>query len=124
MSFNGDQIHIRDLLLRGILGINQSEREKKQDILISMTIDVPRFPKGAPDDISSSINYRDICKRTIALVEGSSFQLIETLATYILQHLFDEFDLVRVSITIDKPHALRFAESVGFSMTRVVEDFV
>ena len=60
---------------------------------------------------------------TIALVEGSSFQLIEALATYVLQHLFDEFDLVRVSITIDKPHALRFAESVGFSMTRVAEDF-
>ena len=73
--------------------------------------------------MNSSINYRSICKRVIALVESSSFQLIETLATHVLQQLFNEFELVQVTIKIDKPHALRFAESVGFSMTRTAEDF-
>jgi FolB domain-containing protein len=123
MKEQNDQIFIRNLLVRGVLGINPSEREKKQDILINMSIDVPPFPINAPDEMNSSINYRSICKRVIALVESSSFQLIETLATHVLQQLFNEFELMRVAITIDKPHALRFAESVGFSMTRTAEDF-
>jgi D-erythro-7,8-dihydroneopterin triphosphate epimerase len=123
MNVESDHIHIRELLLRGILGINQSEREKKQDILITMTLDVPRFSYGTADDIASSVNYRDICKRTIFLVENSSFQLIESLANHIVKHLFAEYGLSRIKITIDKPHALRFAESVGFTMTRVAEDF-
>ncbi len=33
-----DQIIIKDLLLRGIIGINDWEREQKQDILINLTL--------------------------------------------------------------------------------------
>ena len=33
-----DRIEIKDLLLRGIIGINDWEREKKQDILVNITL--------------------------------------------------------------------------------------
>ena len=41
MARNGeslDRIHITDLLLRCIIGINPDEREKKQDVLINITL--------------------------------------------------------------------------------------
>ena len=33
-----DQVIIKDLLVRGIIGINDWEREKPQDILINITV--------------------------------------------------------------------------------------
>ena len=41
-----DKIFIRDLLVRGIIGINDWEREKKQDILINLILRVDSRPGG------------------------------------------------------------------------------
>jgi FolB domain-containing protein len=57
-----DLIEIRDLLLRGILGINPEEREKKQDILVNLTLYVDLRPAGMTDNIADTANYRTITK--------------------------------------------------------------
>ncbi len=42
-----DRIHIRDLLLRGIVGINDEERRNcSVDILINITLDADTRPAG------------------------------------------------------------------------------
>ena len=46
-----DQIFIRDLLVRGIIGINDWEREKLQDILINITLFADLRPAGEGDDL-------------------------------------------------------------------------
>ena len=35
---NHDRIEIKDLLVRGIVGVNESERRKRQDILVNVTM--------------------------------------------------------------------------------------
>ena len=41
-----DRILIRDLLIRGIIGIHDWEREKKQDILINIEMTADCRPAG------------------------------------------------------------------------------
>lgn len=41
-----DKIIIRDLLLRGIIGINPEERKNKQDILINLILFTDIRPTG------------------------------------------------------------------------------
>ena len=85
-----DKIIIRDLLLRGIIGINPDERVKQQDILINMVI-LGRYSPRRPssDAIEDAVDYKSITKRVIKHVEESSDFLVERLVT----------DLARMVIT-------------------------
>ncbi len=113
-----DKIVIRDLLLRGIIGINDWEREKKQDILINLTIFADLSRSGETDDVADTLNYRSVTKAVIALVEESSFHLVEALGTEIARIAVVDFGAPRVVVRVEKPGALRFADSVGIEIER------
>ena len=63
-----DQIQIKDLLLRTIIGINEEERRARQDVLINIILYADTRAAGASDDIDDAVNYRTITKRIIQLV--------------------------------------------------------
>ena len=117
-----DQIHIKDLLLRTIIGINEEERRNQQDVLINLVLDVDTRPAGETDDIEQAINYRTITKRIIQLVETSQFYLVEKMAAEIAAICLSDPRVNRVRVTVEKPGALRFARSVGVSIERGRED--
>jgi FolB domain-containing protein len=52
-----DQIHIKDLQLRTIIGINAEERRDRQDVLLNLVLYVDTRPAGATDDIAQTVNY-------------------------------------------------------------------
>ena len=47
-----DQIIIRDLVARGIIGLNSWEREKPQEILINITLFADLHKAGESDDLA------------------------------------------------------------------------
>lgn len=119
-----DKIIIKDLLLRGILGINPDEREKRQDILVNLTLYADISRAAASDAIEDAVNYKSITKRIIGHVEASSDYLVEKLVTDIARIVLTEFDSVeRVNVRVEKPGALRFARSVGVEIERSRADF-
>lgn len=118
-----DKIIIKDLLLRGIIGINEDERANKQDILINLVIYSDTRPAAASDDISDAVNYRTITKRIIAHVEQSSGFLVERLAGDIARLIIMEFGVEKVVVRVEKPGALRFARSVGVEIVRGRSDY-
>ena len=118
-----DKIIIKDLLLRGIVGINEDERANKQDILINLVIYSDTRPAAASDDISDAVNYRTITKRIIAHVEQSSDFLVERLAGDIARLIIMEFGVEKVTVRVEKPGALRFAHSVGVEIVRERSDY-
>lgn len=123
MDTPADKIIIRDLLLRGIVGINDWEREKKQDILVSLTIHSDLSRAGRSDDVADTLNYRSITKEIIALVESSNFHLVEALATEIARIVVVDHGADRTVVRVEKPGALRFADSVGVEIDRAGSDF-
>ncbi|MBK7893812.1 MAG: dihydroneopterin aldolase [Candidatus Promineifilaceae bacterium] len=118
-----DKIIIRDLLLRGIIGINPDERVKLQDILINIVIWADIRQAAASDAIEDAVDYKTITKRVIQHVEESSDFLVEKLVTDIARLIIVEFGVERVMVRVEKPTALRFAESVGIEIERTRADF-
>lgn len=119
-----DKILIKDLLLRGIVGINPDERVNKQDILINMTLYADISKAAASDQIEDAVNYKSITKRVIKHVEESSDFLVEKLVTDIARIVLTEFEGVEKAIVrVEKPGALRFADSVGIEIKRKRSDF-
>ncbi|MEZ4516516.1 MAG: dihydroneopterin aldolase [Chloroflexota bacterium] len=118
-----DKIIIRNLLLRGIIGINPDERTNKQDILINAVIFADIRRAAQSDSIEDAVNYKSITKRIVSHVEASSDMLVEKLVSDIARIILTEFPAERVQVRVEKPGALRFAESVGIEIERTRADF-
>ena len=117
-----DRIIIRDLLARGVLGINDWEREQPQDILVNLTLFADLRRAAASDDIADTVNYRTITKAILAHVETSARYTVEALAGDIARLCLGQPGVVRVRVRVEKPGALRFARSVGVEIERTAAD--
>lgn len=113
-----DRLLIKDLLVRGVVGINEWEREHRQDILLNLTLFLDTSAAARSDDVIDSLNYRSLTKAIIAFVEDSSFNLVEALADGIALLCLRDFGADRVRVRVEKPGALRFAASVGVEIER------
>ncbi len=114
-----DRIVIKDLLVRGIVGIKPDEREHEQDILVNVTMWADTTPAAASDDIADAVNYRTVAKAMIAhIAEGSPF-LVERLAADLLEICFRTDErILETEVAVEKPGALRYARSVGVVVRR------
>ena len=113
-----DKIHIRDLHLRCIIGTFEEERRAKQDVLIDITLYADLKAAGRSDRLEDTVDYKALKKRVIAMVENSSCRLLERLTERIAEICLSETHVRGVSVTVDKPGALRFACSVAVEMVR------
>ncbi len=118
-----DKIIIKNLLLRGIIGINPEERVKKQDILINMVLYTDMRAAAASDEIANTADYKSITQRVIQHVEESANCLVEKLVTDIARIILSEFPVERAVVRLEKPGAVRFTESVGVEIERTRADF-
>ena len=110
-------ITIRNLALRTIIGFNDWERTKKQDIVINIEIDFDASEAIKTDNVEDTLDYKKIKRNIIALVEESSFNLIEKLAAAIVEQIMGNRLVLGTRVTVDKPHALRFTDSVAVTMS-------
>lgn len=113
-----DRIEIRDLLLRCIVGINESERKNKQDVLINILMWADTRAAAQSDNIDDAVNYRTVTKEIIEHVEASKYFLVERLVERIAEICLRDERVQQVQVSLEKPGALRFARSVGVTITR------
>jgi D-erythro-7,8-dihydroneopterin triphosphate epimerase len=110
------RIRVKDLRLRTFIGIKEEEINNKQDVLINLTILYPAVEAVRDNDIDHALNYRTITKAIIQQVEGNRFALLERLTQEILDLVMTYATVRYAEVEVDKPHALRFAESVSITL--------
>ena len=114
-----DEIFIKDLLIRGVIGITEREREQPQDILVNVVIFADSTRAGQTDDLNESVNYRTIAKKILHYVEGAKRYTVEALATDIMKLVLEETNVLGARVRVEKPGAVRFSRSVGIEITRM-----
>lgn len=122
-----DTIIIKNILAYGILGILPEERVNRQPILINLTLDIQKdFLNKASisDNINDAVDYSKICDRIVKHIETAEDQLIEKLIIDLTRLIFAQFSPIeKVKIKVEKPTALKFAETVGIEIERNRSDF-
>ena len=113
-----DKIHIRDLLLRCVIGIYEEERREKQDVNINITLYADLRRAGQTDRIEDTVDYKAIKKKVIAMVETSSFYLVERLADRVAEICLADERVAQARVCVAKPGALRFARTVDVEIIR------
>ena len=111
-------IRITDLRLRAIIGTNDWERDNLQDIVINIAIDYDAQKAARSDKLHDTVDYKTITKNIIKEVESSHFFLLETLCYKILQIVFENPKVKKAFVRVDKPLALRFADSVSVELSQ------
>ena len=113
-----DRVFIRDLAVRCIIGVDEQERQEKQNVIVHITMHADLRKAGRTDALEDTIDYRALKKRILHLVEESRFLLIEALAQSIADECLRHDRIERVEVTVEKPGALRFARTVGVQIVR------
>lgn len=110
------KISVKNLRLRTIIGFNSEEQVAKQDVVINYNFTVISEKSTMSDETTDIINYKDINKEIIKLVENGKFYLLEKLTKDILDIIMGNEGVSSVSVEVDKPGALRFTDSVSVSL--------
>ena len=109
-------IRIANLRLRTYIGFNADERSKQQDIVVNATIRHRLQPAAVSDTVSAALDYKIITKAIIEHVETGRFLLLERLTHDLLEICTRDAAVLHASVSVDKPHALRFADSVSVTL--------
>ncbi|TLU66948.1 dihydroneopterin triphosphate 2'-epimerase [Thalassotalea litorea] len=111
------RIDIINLRLRTFIGFNPEELTKQQDIVINAQIYYPAMSACESDEESKALNYKTITKQMIAHVEDGHFKLLEKLTSDLLAIAMEPKIVSHATVQVEKPHALRFADSVSLTLS-------
>jgi FolB domain-containing protein len=113
-----DKVIIKNLLARGIIGVNDWERKRAQNILINITMFTDTRRAGETDNLEDCINYSTMSKKVLTHAENINRLTVEALANDLAKICLQEIGVRSVIVRVEKPGAVRFAESVGVEIER------
>jgi D-erythro-7,8-dihydroneopterin triphosphate epimerase len=112
-------IRIEDLKISTILGVGPGERMRQQMVVINLSFDYDATRAILTDDIEAALDYKALKKKILLQAAKSKFYLLEKLTDFVLQIVMEEPRVMRATVRIDKPQALRYAKSVSVELAAV-----
>lgn len=101
-----DKILIEELKIYANHGVFENEKKEGQNFYVTAELSVPLQKAGFSDDLSSTINYADVCRFIVEYTTMNTFDLIERLAEGIATELLNEYKAIQaISLEVRKPEA-------------------
>ena len=113
-----DKIHIRDLEIRCIIGTNPDERVHAQQVVLNVVLECELARAGRTDRIEDTVNYRTLKKQIVEEISESRYLLLESMVRHVADICLGCEGVCAVTVTADKPGALRRARSVAVEIRR------
>lgn len=113
-----DKVLIRDLSARGIIGINPSERQNPQEMLINLVLFTDTQAAGKSDDIVDCVNYFEVAQMVQQHAETAQRLTVEALCSDIAELCLAVSGVQKVRVRVEKPSAVQFAAAVGVEIER------
>ena len=108
-----DRIALTGLRVRGFHGVLPEERRDGQDFLVDAVLSLDTRAAAATDALADTVDYGDLAQRLAAVVAGSPYDLIETLADRLATVCLESPLVFEAEVTVHKPSApipLAFAD--------------
>lgn len=101
-----DQIYIRQLKLKAVIGIYPRERKAPQPLVVDLALHTDLRAAGRSDRLTDTLDYAALVARIRKAVARSRFQLLEALAEHIAGLCLHAPRVAAVDVTVVKPRAL------------------
>ena len=116
-------VFIKDFIIQEIIGIHEHEKTKKQKIKFNIVIDVNQNIIPDEKDIRSIIDYEKIITKIENLTKSTRYNFLESLAEDSFKEIFEDKRINSVKIKIEKPNAIKNADSVGVEVFKSRSDY-
>jgi len=114
---------IKNFIIQEIIGFHEHEKIKKQKIKFNIVIDVDQNSLPNDKDIKSIVDYEKITDNLKNLTKRKKYNFLESLAEDSFKEIFEDKRINSVKIKIEKPDAIKNAESVGVEVFKTREDY-
>ncbi len=100
-----DRISLTNMVFQGKHGVLDEERENAQPFEVDIEIQLDLAPAGRADDLTRTVDYREVFEICRTVIEGPSRRLIESLAEEIAGRILAliEPGPVEVTVRVRKP---------------------
>ena len=116
-------VFIKDFIIQEIIGIYEHEKIKKQKIKFNIVVDVNQNTVPDEKDIKSIVDYEKIKNKLENLVKSKKYNFLESLAEDSFKEIFEDKRINSVKIKIEKPEAIKNADSVGVEVFKSRNDY-
>lgn len=106
MGWNMDTLLIRQLALSLFIGTHEYEQQNLQTILVDLAIAMDVEMAAERDQLEDAIDYEVIAEDLVTMIKGKRFQLLETLAKWVGEYLYQRWQVLDAEITLTKPSSL------------------
>ena len=114
---------IKNFIIHEIIGVHEHEKIKKQKIKFNIVIDVDQNVLPNEKDIKSIVDYEKITNNLKNLVKNKKYNFLESLAEDSFKEIFEDKRINSVKIKIEKPEAIKNADSVGVEVFKSRKDY-
>lgn len=101
-----DVIELRGIRVMGKHGANPGERETEQPFDLDVRLEMDLRQPSHSDDLEETLNYAELHSRVTAIVQSTSFVLLERLAAEVVNAIFADARVARARVRIGKPQLL------------------
>jgi|TARA_B100000686_G_scaffold254574_1_gene265845 dihydroneopterin aldolase len=116
-------VFIKDFIIQEIIGIHEHEKTKKQKIKFNIVVNVNQNTVPDEKDIKSIVDYEKITNKLENLVKNKKYNFLESLAEDSFKEIFEDKRINSVKIKIEKPDAIKNADSVGVEVLKNRSDY-
>ncbi len=116
-------VFIKDFIIQEIIGIHEHEKTKKQKIKFNIVVSVNQNTVPDEKDIKSIVDYEKITNKLENLVKYKKYNFLESLAEDSFKEIFEDKRINSVKIKIEKPDAIKNADSVGVEVLKNRSDY-
>jgi dihydroneopterin aldolase len=113
-----DIVFIRELRAETVIGVYDWERSIRQAVVLDLELAADNRRAAASDKLDDTLDYAALSARLLAFIEGSEFQLIETMAEQVAAIVLQEFGVPWLRLRLAKPGAVARARDVGVLIER------
>ena len=113
-----DTVFISGLRADTVIGVYDWERRIRQTVVLDLEMATDTRPAARSDDVAEALDYAAVADRLLSFIEGSTFQLIETLAEGAAEIVQREFGVPWLRLRVTKPGAVAAAREVGVVIER------
>jgi dihydroneopterin aldolase len=114
--FSDEVIHITNLRVNCIIGINPHERVDEQPLIFNLSFPADFGGAAQGDDLSWTVNYSEVAQEIRAFTREGRFHLLETLARQLAIHLCERFSLTQLTLHIRKPAVIADSDGPAVSL--------